>query len=134
MRKSRVGKILLYYIAPPLFFIIAFALVILIYNAHHQTPEVDITANGFMQPSVEITEGETIRFVNSSSSVTQVLCLGQNRVCDVHALDPATLKSPGLEIQPGHSANVVFENYGTYHITSPTIAGMNLDITVDSAG
>lgn len=134
MRNSRTVRILLYYVAPPLLFVVAFALVLILYNTHHQTPEVDVTASGFAQNSVEITEGEAIHFVNQSPSVTEVLCLGQNKVCDANATDPAALKSPGLRLLPGQSRDIVFENYGTFYITSPTRPDMDLTITVDAAG
>jgi hypothetical protein len=65
--------------------------------------------------------------------VTQVLCLGVDKVCDTGAVAPKSLKAPGIELKPGDAITVVFEQFGIYNITSTNIAGVNLKITVDPA-
>ncbi|HKV56829.1 MAG TPA: hypothetical protein VJO32_01050 [Ktedonobacteraceae bacterium] len=129
---SRKRKILLYLVMPPVLFVIAVAVVIFVYLQFHKTPEMDLTSKGFSLSTVEITEGETVHFVNQSN-VTQVLCLGEDKVCDTHAVAPRALKTPGIQLKPGDAINVVFEQYGTYNITSTNITGVNLTITVDPA-
>jgi plastocyanin len=129
---SRSRKIVLYLILPPVLFVVAIGLVLFLYLQFHKTPEMDITSQGFSLKAIEINEGETIRFVNSSN-VTQVLCLGQDSMCDTLAVAPIALKMPGIQLKPGDTINVAFEQYGTYNITSTNVKGINLKITVNPA-
>ena len=133
MRISKRVKILLTSILVPLLFVVAFVLVIAIYNSFHKPPEVDMMTTGFVPQNMEITEGETIRFVNRSSTITQILCLGFDKRCDRLALLPRGLKSPGVQIAPDQAKDVVFDTYGTFAITSTVVPGMNLMVTVDAA-
>src|SRR5256884_1658558 len=133
MNVSKRTKLLLTIIGVPLLFVIAFALVIATYESFHRPPEVDLMTSGFAPQKLEITEGQTIHFVNRSSSITQVLCLGTNNRCDPYAVLPRGLKSPGVRIAPGQAKDVVFDFYGTFHVTSIMVVGMNLTVTVDSA-
>ena len=133
MKVSKRTKVLFTVIGTPLLFVIAFALVIATYENFHKPPEVDIVSNGFVPQQLEITEGESIQFVNTSSTVTQVVCLGTNNHCDPYAVLPRGLKSPGIRIAPGQAKDVVFDFYGTFHVTSTIGSRMNLTVTVDSA-
>ena len=133
MRISKRVKILLTSILVPLLFVVAFVLVIAIYNSFHKPPEVDMMTTGFVPQNIEITEGETIRFANRSSTITQILCLGSDKRCDRLALLPRGLKSPGVQIAPDQAKDVVFDTYGTFSITSTVVPGMNLTVTVDAA-
>lgn len=130
---SRSRKILLYVIIPPLVFALAIVLVVFLYLRFHAPVELDVTSRGFTHNTVEITEGETVRIVNQSNAV-QVLCLGQDRICDASALAPTVLKSPGARLAPGASVNVAFQLYGIYNVTSTSVPGVNLQITVDAGG
>lgn len=129
---SRTRKILLYLIVPPVLFAVAIALVIFLYLQFHKAPELDLTSRGFSINTVEINEGEPIHFVNQSN-VTQVLCRGVDRLCDIHAVAPKALIMPGIQLKPGDTITVVFEQFGTYNITSTNTAGVNLKVTVDPA-
>jgi plastocyanin len=133
MKVTKRTKVLFTMIGIPLLFVIAFAVVIAAYESFHKSPEVDVMLNGFAPKQLEITEGETIHFVNRSSSITQVLCLGANNRCDPYAVLPRGLKSPGIRIAPGQAKDVVFDFYGTFHVTSIRGSGMNLTVTVDPA-
>ena len=133
MKKSKRAKLLLTAIGIPLLFVIAFVLVIAAYNSFHKPPEVDMMTTGFVPQKIEITEGETIHFVNRSSTITQVLCLGTDKRCDPYAVLPRGLKSPGIQIAPDQAKDVVFDFYGTFHVTSIAVPRMNLTVTVDSA-
>jgi hypothetical protein len=133
MRISKRVKILLVSISIPLMFAVAFLLVIAAYNSFHKSPEVDVTITGFVPQNIEITEGETIHFVNRSSTLTQILCLGLNQSCNRYAILPHGLTSPGVQIAPDRAKDVVFDYFGTFHITSTTVPGMNLTVTVDAA-
>jgi plastocyanin len=133
MKISKRAKLLLTAIGIPLLFVIAFVLVITAYNSFHKPPEVDMMTTGFVPQKIEITEGETIHFVNRSSTITQVLCLGTDKRCDPYAVLPRGLKSPGVRIAPDQAKDVVFDFYGTFHVTSIVVPGMNLTVTVDSA-
>jgi plastocyanin len=133
MRLSKRTKLLLTAIGIPLLFAIAFILVIVAYNTFHKPPEVDMLTTGFVPQKIEITEGETIHFVNRSSTMTQVLCLGTDKRCNPFAVLPRGLKSPGIRIAPDQAKDVVFDFYGTFHVTSIAVPGMNLTITVDAA-
>ena len=133
MKLSRSQKIILYYIAPPVLLVTAIVLVIFIYLQVHKPVEMDVTSTGFTLSTIEINDGESVHFVNHSD-VIQVLCLGQNKICDAGAVAPTALKEPGIRLKPGASTDVVFDRYGTFVITSTTMRGVNLKITVDSAG
>jgi plastocyanin len=133
MKVSKRTKVLFSIIGIPLLFVITFAIVIAAYESFHKPPEVDVMPNGFSPQKLEITEGQTIHFVNDSSNITRVLCLGTNNHCDPYAALPRGLKSPGIRLAPGQAKDVVFDFYGTFHVTSTIGSGMNLTVTVDSA-
>jgi plastocyanin len=133
MNVSKRTKMLFAVIGIPLMFVISFAIVIVTYESFHKPPEVDMMSNGFSPQKLEITEGQTIHFVNRSSSITQVICLGTNNHCDPYAALPRGLKSPGIRIAPGQAKDVVFDFYGTFHVTGIIGSGMNLTVTVDSS-
>jgi plastocyanin len=133
MNVSKRTKVLFSLIGIPLLFVISFAIVIAAYESFHKPPEVDVMLNGFSPRNLEIPEGQTIHFVNRSSTITQVLCLGTNNRCDPYAELPRGLKSPGIRIAPGQAKDVVFDFYGTFHVTGLMGSGMNLTVTVDSA-
>ena len=111
--------------------LLAYASVAVINRLNQKPPEVDLTAKGFVQHSITIAAGDRVHFVNPSSGVTQMLCLGQDQVCYTDANDPLALKQPGLQLAPGQSKDVVFSLEGTYRITSATVPGMNLVVTVN---
>lgn len=124
-------------ITAPLLLLVAFIIVVGVYSNFHTPPEVDVTSIGFSPQNIEITEGGTIHFVNKSS-VTQVICIGSNQHCDSTAIDPtifnpSALAGTGIRIAPGQGADVTFNSYDTYNITSTTSPGLNLMVTVDSA-
>jgi len=133
MNVSKRTRVLFSLIGIPLLFVMSFAIVIAAYESFHKPPEVDVTLSGFSPKNLEITEGQTIHFVNRSSSITQVICLGTNNHCDPYAALPRGLKSPGIRIAPDQAKDVVFDFYGTFHVTSLMGSGMNLTVTVDSA-
>ena len=133
MNVSKHTKVLFSVIGIPLLFVLAFAIVIVAYESFHHPPQVDVTTTGFSPQQMEITEGQTIHFVNNSSTVTQVICLGTNNHCDLYAALPRGLKSPGIQLAPGQAKDVLFDFYGTFHVTSLTGSDMNLTVTVDSA-
>lgn len=134
MKISKRAKLLFYTIGIPLLFVIAFILVIVAYNDFHKPPEVDMITTGFVPQNIDITEGETIHFVNRSSTVTQVICLGSDKRCNTLAVLPRGLKSPGIQIAPNQTKDVVFDFFGTFHVTSIVVPGMNLTVTVNEAG
>jgi len=133
MKISKRARVLLTAIGIPFLFVMAFILVIAAYESFHKPPEVDMMTTGFVPQKLEITEGQTIHFVNRSSTITQVLCLGTDKRCDPYAVLPRGLKSPGIRIAPDQAKDVVFDFYGTFHVTSIAVPGMNLTVTVDSA-
>ena len=133
MNVSKRTKVFFTIVGIPLLFVISFAVVIVAYESLHKPPEVDVMSNGFSPQKLEIPEGQTIHFVNHSSTVTQVLCLGTNNRCDPYAALPRGLKSPGIRLAPGQAKDVVFDFYGTFHVTDLIGSGMNLTVTVDSA-
>ncbi len=139
MRVSKRIKVVLISISAPILFIGAFLLVIIAYNQFHQPPEVDVMTTGIAPQNIVITEGQSIRFVNSSSSTTQILCLGTNKSCDgipylTLQLPPQEFKSPGLRLAPGQAKDIVFDTDGIFHVTSTVVPGINLTVTVAAAG
>ena len=133
MNISKRARVLFAVVGIPLLFVLAFAIVIIAYENYHKPPQVDVTTTGFSPQQLEITEGQTVHFINNSSTVTQVVCLGTNNHCNPYAVLPRGLKSPGIRLAPGQAKDVVFDFYGTFHVTSLIGSGMNLTVTVDSA-
>jgi plastocyanin len=137
MKVSKRTKTVLISISAPLLLIVAFAIVIAIYSNFHHQSQVNITATGFTPQNVEITEGESVQFINQSSSLTQVLCVGTNKQCDrsvftIQELPPQSLIGPNLRIAPNQTKNITFNNAGTFSITSTVVPHMNLTVTVDA--
>ncbi len=139
MKMSRRGKILFISISAPLLFVVACVVVVVAYNHFHTPPEVDVLTASFAPQTIEIPEGEAIHFVNRSSTITQVLCVGSDTRCDRPGLvsplqvpPPRTLQAPGVRIAPDQVRDVVFDTEGTFHITSTVVPGMNLTVTVDA--
>jgi len=133
MNVSKRTRVLFAVVGIPLLFVLSFAIVIIAYESFHKPPQVDVTTAGFSPQNLEITEGQTIHFVNNSSTVTQVICLGTNNRCDPNAELPRGLKRPGIRLAPGQAEDVLFDFYGTFHVTGLIGSGMNLTVTVDSA-
>lgn len=134
---SKRTRTLLISISAPLLFVVAFVVVVVVYNAFHTPPEIDVTASGFVQQNVTtqtitINEGESINFVNRSSMMV-ALCLGKNQKCDNVAVDPKALAHPGFQLVSGQSKVVAFQNPGTFYITCTTIPKLNLTVTVSQA-
>jgi plastocyanin len=139
MNVSKRTKTILISISAPLLLIVAFAVVIAIYTNFHHTSVVNITAAGFTPQNIQITEGESIHFINQSTSLTQILCIGKNMQCDrsvftIQELPPQSLIGPNLRIAPNQSKTVIFNNAGTFTITSTVVPRMNMTVTVNAGG
>ena len=139
MKLSRRVKILFISISAPLVFVVAFVLVVAIYTHFYRPTEVDVMNSGFTPQAIEIPEGTTIHFVNRSSTVTQVLCLGSDQRCErtvpvlsVQPPPPHVLLGSGIRIAPDHAKDVYSDTAGIFHITSAVAPGMNLKVTVDA--
>ena len=137
MKLSRRARTWLIAISAPLLFVIAFAIVVVGYSHFHNAPSVNVTATGFAPKTIEIPEGEAIHFVNQSSTMTQVICVGSSKHCQttvgilpLQSPPPHALFNPGLKLAPNQAQDVVFDTGGIYHITS-AITDMNLTVTVD---
>lgn len=135
MNLSKRTKTLFISISAPLLFVIAFILVPVAYNDFHKPLEVDVMVSGFTPQQIQINEGETIHFVNRSSTVTQFLCVGTNSQCDNTAflslkLPPPALHGPGVRIAPGQAKDIIFDTDGTFSITSTVDANVNMTVTV----
>jgi plastocyanin len=137
MKISRRAKVLLFSISAPLLFLVAFTIVVVSYSHFHTPPEVGVTTTGFTRQTITVPAGATIHFVNKSSSMTQVLCLGTDAHCEstvflspMQAPPPRDLLSPGVRLSPAQGKDVVFDTEGTFHVTSALVPGMNLTVTV----
>jgi plastocyanin len=136
MQSSKRTKTVLISVSAPLLLIIAFVVVIALYSTFHQPSQVTMTASSFAPQHIQINEGESIRFVNQSASLTQVLCVGTNKQCDrsvltIQELPPQSLIGPNLRIAPGQTENIIFNNAGTFNITSTVVPHMNMTVTVN---
>jgi plastocyanin len=119
--------------------VIAFILVVAAYSHFHTSPEVVVMTAGFAPQTIEIPEGTTIHFVNRSSTITQILCLGNDQRCDrsvplspVQSPPPRDLLGQGVRIGPDQAKDVVFDTAGIFDITSAVVPGMNLTVKVDA--
>src|SRR6266849_2178902 len=102
MTRSKRVQNLFIAISVPLLFVGAIVLVIALYIHFHMSPEVDVMTTGFAPHSIEITEGETLRFVKRSTTA-QMLCPGNDPPCELPATLPQGLISPGIRIVPGQA-------------------------------
>ena len=118
-------------ISAPILFIVAFVVVTALYYNFHQPPQIAISTAGFAPQTIEISEGQTLRFVNQSSTTTQVLCVGTNQRCVATTPLPAGLKSP-VHIAPNQTKVVLFDSFGTFTITDTAQPRLNLTVTVDA--
>jgi plastocyanin len=141
MKMTNRVRVLLISITTPLLFVLAFAVVVVAYSHFHTPPQVDVLGAGFTPQTIQIPEGEALRFVNRSSAITQVLCVGIDKRCERPGLvsplqvpPPRSLQSPGMRIAPEQARDVVFDTQGTFHITSTMVEGMNLTVTVNAGG
>jgi len=138
MKISRRVKIILISISAPLLFVVAFVLVVAAYSHFYRPTEVDVMSSGFVPQTIEVPEGTTIHFVNRSSTMTQVLCLGSDQHCErtfplspVLSPPPQVLLGSGIRIAPNQAKDVYFDTAGIFHITSAVAPAMNLKVTVD---
>ena len=136
MRINKRVRILFISISAPLLFVVASVLVVAAYTTFHRPPEVDALTSSFAPQKIEISEGQSIHFVNRSSK-TQILCEGIDKRCDRPAAlfletPPQVLYSPGLRLAPEQTKDVVFDTDGTFTITSTVVPGMNMTVTVDA--
>ncbi len=136
---SRRVKVVLISISAPLLFVVAFVVVVALYSHFHTPTEVDVMDAGFEPQTIEIPEGTTVHFVNRSSTVTQIICLGSDGRCDrtvtlspVLSPPPRDLLGAGIRLAPDQAKDVYFDTAGIFHITSAVEPGMNLKVTVDA--
>jgi plastocyanin len=98
--------------------------------ANIRPPIVNMTRAGFVQSDITVNVGDHVHFANPSNGAVQVLCVGNEQHCVPADDEPTELDAPGLRIQPGHTATVVFETAGDYEITSETMPHMNIMVHV----
>ena len=75
-------------------------IVVLIYSTGLAFPEVDMTRTAFTQTSVDASTGAHVHFVNPSSGMEQILCVGSNGHCAGVGYDPSALLGSGLRVEP----------------------------------
>lgn len=92
--------------------------------------EVDMGVANFVQSSVTIDKGQSVRFVDQQSGAMHILCIGKDGHCSVSANAPKALTGSGFTIQPGQSQDERFDSAGVYAVTCTLHPTMNLTITV----
>lgn len=90
----------------------------------------ELSAADFVQHALTITVGGAVHFADETSATTHKLCLGKDGSCHSSAGGPPELRSPGFQIDPGQSRDVVFSAAGIYNVTCTIHPTMNIVITV----
>ena len=93
---------------------------------------VEMAAVSFVQSSITVKAGDTVKFVDpSSTGAYHVLCYGHNQACVSNANGPAELNaSGGIVFNGGDTKGYVFATAGTYEVTCTVHPSMNVTITV----
>ena len=90
-----------------------------------------MNATNFTVQSVTIHAGEAVHFDDTvDGGGTHIICLGHDQQCDPTATGPQVVMSPGFDISPGQTKDVVFPTAGTYQITCTIHQNMNLSVIV----
>lgn len=81
--------------------------------------------------TVTIQQGKNVEFTVRQGNPDETICLGSNQQCASNASGPSSLQGPtGMQVLPGTTQTVTFNNPGTYHITSLSYSGVNVTIIV----
>lgn len=90
---------------------------------------VFLTGDNFVQHSIHIAPGATLRF-DDTGGVSHQICAGEDMRCEPNARAPQALQGAGFGIRPPEIKPVVFANSGVYHLTCTIHPNMNLVVTV----
>lgn len=90
---------------------------------------VFLTGDNFVQHSIHIAPGATLRF-DDTGGVTHQICVGEDMRCEPNARAPQAFQGAGFGIRPPEIKPVVFTNPGVYHLTCTIHPNMNLVVTV----
>jgi len=88
-----------------------------------------LTGDNFVQHSIHIAPGATLRF-DDTGGVAHQICVGEDMRCESNARAPKALQGAGLGIKPPEIKPVAFTNPGVYHLTCTIHPNMNLIVTV----
>lgn len=90
-------------------------------------PHLEITRAGFSPAQMSIFTDDKLLISNAPDNVAQILSVSSSTNSGGI---PAQLLHPGLTLQPGQSVDVTFSSGGTFTLSSSTIPGLTLTITV----
>jgi len=90
---------------------------------------VFLTGDNFVQHSIHIAPGTTLRF-DDTGGVAHQICVGEDMRCEPNARAPQALRGAGFGIKSPEIKPVVFTNPGVYHLTCTIHPNMNLVVTV----
>jgi plastocyanin len=88
-----------------------------------------LTGDNFVQHSIHIAPGATLRF-DDTGGVAHQICAGEDMRCEPNARAPQALQGAGFGIKSPEIKPVVFTNPGVYHLTCTIHPNMNLVVTV----
>ena len=91
-----------------------------------------LNRSSFSQREVSIPQGDTMRFFNPVTGVTQHLCLAAHFECIRNNDGPRKLQAPGVMVAPGHTLLVTFPASGDYQVIGSQIPALLLTIHVTS--
>ncbi len=98
----------------------------------YTTTDVTMGEVDFTHHKLTITAETTVNFLNETSGSTHILCIGENGSCHSEAPVPAKLTTEnGMEVDPGQTKSVRFDEPAIYKITCTLHPAMNLVITVE---
>ncbi len=90
---------------------------------------VFLTGDNFVQHSIHIAPGATLRF-DDTNGVLHQICVGEDMRCEPNARAPKALQGAGFGIKPPEIKQFAFTNPGVYHLTCTLHPNMNLVVTV----
>ena len=88
-----------------------------------------LTGDNFVQHSIHIAPGATLRF-DDTGGVAHQICVGEDMRCEPNTRAPQALQGAGFGIKPPEIKPIVFTNPGVYHLTCTIHPNMNLVVTV----
>ena len=93
--------------------------------------KVEITDTGFVPDTLVIAQGSTVTFENVAQNGSDNICIGYVSACESYGSGPTSLYNQGIVIASGQTADVEFDNPGTFTITNLSNSSNSAAVTID---
>jgi plastocyanin len=93
---------------------------------------VQLTSDNFAVKSVTINAGQSVTYVNPSTGVVHILCVGRHQSCDssITGGPPDLSGGKSVEFDAGNTKSYTFPTAGTYPVTCTVHTNMDMTVTV----